>query len=147
MFASNFEQEERSFRTRKNSLALFITVSVHAIILLILFFTILHTPDPPFEDSAGGMAVNFGFDETGSGEEQPMSYDPGPMTNTAPAAAASIRLVCGFSVVISARSFFGVSVSGKIILAINDKTEVFNRDKLQWFMFSNRCYHAITRRR
>ena len=89
MFASNFEQEERSFRTRKNSLALFITLSVHAIILLILFFTILHTPDPPFEDSAGGMAVNFGFDETGSGEEQPMSYDPGPMSNTAPAAAAS----------------------------------------------------------
>ena len=89
MFASNFEQEERSFRTRKNRLALFITVSVHAIILLILFYTILQTPNPPFEDSAGGMAVNFGFDESGSGDEQPMSYDPGPMSNTAPAAAAS----------------------------------------------------------
>lgn len=89
MFASNFEQEERSFRTRKNSLALFITVSIHAIILLILFYTILQTPDPPFEDSAGGMAVNFGFDEAGSGDVQPMSYDPGPMSNTAPAAASS----------------------------------------------------------
>lgn len=89
MFASNFEQEEKSFKTRKTSISLLVTLSVHAVILLILFYTILQTPNPPYEDSAGGMAVNFGFDDAGSGETQPFSYDPGPMSNTVPAASAS----------------------------------------------------------
>jgi TonB family protein len=79
MFASSFEQEEKDFRTRKNSIAGAVTILLHAIILLILFYTILKTPNPPFEEMGGGMSVNFGFDEAGSGETQPFSYNPGPM--------------------------------------------------------------------
>lgn len=90
MFASNFEQEEKGFKNRKTLVSLFVTLSVHALILLALFLVILHTPDPPYEDSAGGMAINFGFDEAGTGDVQALSENPGPMENNpAPAAAAS----------------------------------------------------------
>lgn len=89
MFASNFEQEEKGFKNRKTIVSLFVTLSVHALILLVLFLVILHTPDPPYEDSAGGMAINFGFDEAASGDEQAFSQNPGPMENAAPATSAS----------------------------------------------------------
>jgi protein TonB len=92
MFATSFEAEEKSFRQKKTTVATVVTVAIHAVILLALLFTILTTPNPPFEESEGGMAVNFGFDEVGSGETQPFSYNPGPMessSDAAPAAASS----------------------------------------------------------
>lgn len=89
MFASNFEQEEKGFKNRKTMVSLFVTLSVHALILLVLFLVILHTPNPPFEESAGGMAINFGFDEAASGDEQAFSNNPGPMDNNTPAASAA----------------------------------------------------------
>lgn len=89
MFASPFEAEEKRFRRNKTSISVTVTVVLHALIILALLFSILQTPNPPFEDNAGGMAVNFGFDEMGSGETQPFSYNPGPMENTAPAASAA----------------------------------------------------------
>lgn len=89
MFASSFEQEEKVFRHKKTTIATVVTVALHALILLGLLFTILSTPNPPFEESEGGMAVNFGFDEVGSGETQPFSYNPGPMESSSEAAAPS----------------------------------------------------------
>jgi outer membrane biosynthesis protein TonB len=76
MFATQFENEEKSFRNRKTATAFFVTATVHALILLVLIFTILHTPDPPYEDNGGGMSVNFGTDETGMGDVQPFTYNP-----------------------------------------------------------------------
>lgn len=79
MFASAFDTEEKAFRTRKNTTAGVVTLLVHTLILCALLFSVLRTPIPPFEDMGGGMAVNFGFDEAGTGSTQPFSYQPGPM--------------------------------------------------------------------
>lgn len=76
MFAASFEEEERSFRTRKTSIAAFVTIALHALILLFLIWMILTPPDPPYTDSAGGVTVNFGSSETGSGDVQPMTLTP-----------------------------------------------------------------------
>lgn len=89
MFASSFEQQDREFRTRKNTIAGTVTIVLHAAILLILFYTLLKTPNPPFEEMGGGMSVNFGFDEVGSGETQPFSYSPGPMESSDAASSAA----------------------------------------------------------
>jgi len=56
-----------------NSKALAWTVGVH--LLLFLFFYLLHhdTQIPPPVDNGGGMEVNLGTSENGSGHDQPMS--------------------------------------------------------------------------
>lgn len=79
MFARAFDSEENEFKRKKSLTAGFFTMFLHGIILLILFFSVLRTPLPPFEDNAGGMSVNFGTDEVGTGDEQPFTYNPGPI--------------------------------------------------------------------
>ena len=86
MFASQFDSEESSFRNKKRTIATIVTILIHALILLVLLYSILHTPTPPFEDNAGGMSVNFGTDAVGTGDEQPFTYNPG---TTAASAAPS----------------------------------------------------------
>ena len=76
MFAASFEEEENRFKTRKTGIAAFITIALHALILLFLVWMILTPPDPPYTDSAGGVTVNFGTSETGSGDVQPMTLTP-----------------------------------------------------------------------
>ena len=41
-----------------------------------LYFAVIHTPNPPFEDNDGGMAVNFGTSDVGSGDIQPTTLVP-----------------------------------------------------------------------
>ncbi len=54
--------------------ALTATLIFHGALLLILMFTILTTPDPPFPDSGGEpVLVNIGIDDAGSGDVQPMA--------------------------------------------------------------------------
>ena len=91
MFASQFENEDRAFRNRKTAISVFLTLLIHALLLLILIFTILHTPVPPFEDNAGGMTVNYVTDDAGTGDIQPFTYNPGPSASKASAPAASNR--------------------------------------------------------
>ncbi|MES2622181.1 MAG: hypothetical protein V4615_15125 [Bacteroidota bacterium] len=76
MFTARFESEERSFKNRKTVISGSVTITLHALILLFLIWQILTPPDPPYTESAGGVSVNFGTDETGSGEEQPMTLTP-----------------------------------------------------------------------
>lgn len=90
MFATAFDIEDRTFQNRKTFTAVTVTIVVHGIILLILLFRYLYTPIPPFQDNAGGMSVNFGTDAVGTGDEQPFTYNPGPVaTRAAPAPAKS----------------------------------------------------------
>lgn len=49
---------------------------------------ILTPPDPPYTDSAGGVTVNFGTSETGSGDVQPMTLTP-IQADFSPAASAA----------------------------------------------------------
>ncbi|MBP6730447.1 MAG: cell envelope integrity protein TolA [Chitinophagales bacterium] len=91
MFANSFDTEERSFKNRKISTAAFVTIAVHALILLFLIWSILTPPDPPYTDSAGGVTVNFGNVDEGSGDEQPMTLTPiqADFTPAAPSASQS----------------------------------------------------------
>lgn len=76
MFAVSFEQEEQSFKNRKSGIAAFVTIALHALIILFLLWMILTPPNPPYTDSAGGVTVNFGTSETGTGDVQPMTLTP-----------------------------------------------------------------------
>lgn len=89
MFVSSFESEEKSFKTRKTSVAAFVTILLHGLILLFLLWSVLTPPDPPFTDSAGGVSVNFGTDEVGAGDIQPMTLTPIEADFTPTAAATS----------------------------------------------------------
>ncbi|MEI6575584.1 MAG: energy transducer TonB [Bacteroidota bacterium] len=57
-------------------LALMITVLFHGIVFLILFFFVLHTPNPPYPLVGGGsgLEVNFGTSDEGTGTTQPEEY-------------------------------------------------------------------------
>jgi len=89
MFATRFETEEKSFKNRKTSIAAFVTIALHALILLFLIWAILTPPDPPYEDSAGGVAVNFGTDDAGTGDVQPTTLTPIQADFSPPASSAS----------------------------------------------------------
>jgi len=93
MFVSQFENEEQSFRNRKVSKAIAATVLFHALLLLILFFTVLQEPNPPLEELSGGTTVNFGTDDAGTGNEQPFTYNPGTTASsaTAPSQATPVE--------------------------------------------------------
>ena len=89
MFSSSFESEERSFKNRKTSLAAFITIALHALILLFLIWFMLTPPDPPYNESAGGVTVNFGTDATGMGDVQQTTLTPIQANFTPPVASAA----------------------------------------------------------
>jgi outer membrane biosynthesis protein TonB len=76
MFSASFDNTNKAFEQRKNLTSLAITIAIHALIVFILIMYKLTLPDPPFEDNEGGMSVNFGFSEVGTGDEQAMSYTP-----------------------------------------------------------------------
>lgn len=80
MFATGFEQEENNFKQRKNLSAAAVTLLLHAALALLLFLVMITTPVPPFPELAGGgVEVNFGFDDAGTGDVQAFSNNPGPM--------------------------------------------------------------------
>ncbi len=89
MFAASFEQEEQSFKNRKSGIAAFVTIALHALIILFLLWMILTPPNPPYTDSAGGVTVNFGTSETGTGDVQPMTLTPIQADFTPAVSAAS----------------------------------------------------------
>ena len=81
MFVTQFENEEQSFRNRKTGKAVIATIVFHALLLLLLVFTILKEPNPPLEELSGGTTVNFGTDAVGTGDEQPFTLSPGATTS------------------------------------------------------------------
>ncbi|MBK8660129.1 MAG: hypothetical protein IPN22_14990 [Bacteroidetes bacterium] len=90
MFSSAFEQEEKNFTNQKRIKSLLATVSFAALLLLAFYLVKLTIPNPPFPElSAGGVEINFGFDETGTGDEQAFSDNPGPISETPASGATS----------------------------------------------------------
>ena len=56
-----------------------LTVVAHALLILIMIFYIIKTPNPPYPDNGGpGMEVNLGFSENGMGDIQPETYNSNP---------------------------------------------------------------------
>jgi protein TonB len=73
---THFKEEDRRFKNRKTAISAFATVLLHSLIFLFLIGRLLTPPDPPYTDSAGGVSVNFGTDETGSGTVQQTTLTP-----------------------------------------------------------------------
>jgi len=78
-----------------NNKALAWTIGVHALLFLLFFFlryTIPATPPPPVADSSGGLEVNLGTSENGSGHNQPMSMKaPAPYQATVVFKSAAVK--------------------------------------------------------
>lgn len=76
MLDRRFEKEDRDFDIRKRGWSLLLSVGLTGIILLFLFLWVIATPNPPFPENMGGVAVNFGDSEVGTGDEQAFTYTP-----------------------------------------------------------------------
>jgi hypothetical protein len=70
---------------RIRSRSLFLTVLIHAALILAMIFAVMHTPNPPFPETGGGggVLVNIGYVDMASGDEQPLSEE----TTTDPSVA------------------------------------------------------------
>lgn len=76
MLVQQFEIENHQ-RENKNRLSGWtVTIAVHALILLVLFYVYITPPNPPYEDNAGGMTVNYGTSAVGSGDQQQFTTVP-----------------------------------------------------------------------
>ncbi len=90
MFSSAFEQEERSFANQKRFKSLLATLLFATLLLLAFYLIKLTIPNPPFPElSSGGVEINFGFDESGTGNEQAFSENQGPISETPPSGATT----------------------------------------------------------
>ena len=90
MFTGSFEAANQSFENRKRYTSTFVTFLVHALLLIGLYLSTLTLPDPPFTDNEGGMSVNFGTSDVGTGDEQAFSYTPiASVSEPAPTQAAT----------------------------------------------------------
>ncbi len=76
MLDANFQIENSNQERKNKTIGFVITAAFHALLLLLLFFYVITTPNPPFEDNAGGMAINFGTSDVGEGDVQPLTYTP-----------------------------------------------------------------------
>jgi outer membrane biosynthesis protein TonB len=76
MLTRPFETENKQTENKNRAAGVIVTVTVHALLFLLLYFLFITPPDPPYEDNAGGMAVNYGTSDVGSGEQQQYTAVP-----------------------------------------------------------------------
>jgi protein TonB len=88
MLTQPFQIENHRKENKNRAAGMIVSVLIHTVLLLCLYFIIIHTPDPPYEDNQGGMTVNYGTSAVGTGDQQ--QYTTVPITvqqqaHTAPA--------------------------------------------------------------
>ena len=71
-----FETENKQSENKNRAAGIIVTLAVHALLLLGLYFLFITPPDPPFEDNAGGMTVNYGTSDVGTGDQQQFTAVP-----------------------------------------------------------------------
>ncbi|HRP40124.1 MAG TPA: hypothetical protein PLM55_10595 [Chitinophagales bacterium] len=76
MLSATFENENKNFEQRKKITSVLFTVLVHGLLLLVLYFSTLSLPNPPYQENEGGMSVNYGTSDVGTGNEQAFTYTP-----------------------------------------------------------------------
>ena len=76
IMATQFEAVNQQYENKNRIIGLGITLVFHAIVVVILMFVMLKIPNPPFpEVLQGGIEVDYGTDNTGSGDVEPMKTD------------------------------------------------------------------------
>jgi protein TonB len=91
MLNRRFEKEDRDFDIRKRGWSALLAFGLTGVILLFLFLWVIATPNPPFPENMGGIAVNFGHSDVGAGDEQAFTYTPVETVSPSPAAAMSAQ--------------------------------------------------------
>jgi outer membrane biosynthesis protein TonB len=76
MLTPEFEIVNKREKNKNRAVGVTITVVLHALLLLGLFFLVITTPDPPFQDNEGGMTVNYGTSDVGTGDQQAFTTVP-----------------------------------------------------------------------
>ena len=89
MLAKGFEIENNRKETTNRLSGVAVSVVIHALILLLLFFYYITPPNPPYEDNAGGMTVNYGTSDVGTGDQQQFTTVPVTVQQTAQTDASS----------------------------------------------------------
>ena len=90
MLFQQFEIENHRKETKNRLSGIVVSALIHTVLLLCLYFVIIHTPDPPYVDNQGGMTVNYGTSDVGSGDQQQFTTVPVTVQQDAqPQASAS----------------------------------------------------------
>ncbi len=76
MFSDSFDIDNNSFENRKKATSTLVTFLIHGLLMLLLWWSTLQLPNPPYADNEGGMSVNFGTSDVGEGDEQAFTYTP-----------------------------------------------------------------------
>jgi protein TonB len=76
MLIQQFEIENHRRENKNRASGIIVSALIHSILFLCLYFIIIHTPDPPYEDNQGGMTVNYGTSDVGSGDQQQFTTVP-----------------------------------------------------------------------
>ena len=76
MLSQQFEIENHQKETKNRLSGILVSALIHTVLLLCLYFIIIHTPDPPYEDNQGGMTVNYGTSDVGTGDQQQFTTVP-----------------------------------------------------------------------
>jgi len=88
MLDTHFQIENQKRDRENKAIGWIITLALHGLLLILLFFFVITPPDPPFLENEGGMAVNFGTSDVGSGDVQPTNLTP-VQTEPTPSEASS----------------------------------------------------------
>lgn len=76
MLSQQFEIENHQKETKNRLSGIVVSALIHTVLLLCLYFIIIHTPDPPYVDNQGGMTVNYGTSDVGTGDQQQFTTVP-----------------------------------------------------------------------
>jgi protein TonB len=89
VLVQQFEIENHQRENKNRMGGWTVTIAVHALVLLALFYIYITPPNPPYEDNAGGMTVNYGTSAVGSGDQQQFTAVPVTVQQDVPSASSS----------------------------------------------------------
>lgn len=76
----DFEVINNKSEKQNNILAVIIALIIHALIIIIFMLIVIKIPNPPFPERMASVEVDYGYTNTGSGDEEPAPNDNPSLT-------------------------------------------------------------------